>query len=111
MRQSATRGNEDMEHDRTDGRVVRRAGVVANALSDSEAVMLDVERGTYFGVRNVGKVIWDAIETPIRIDDLVAGLVETYDVDEAVCRSDVLAFLGQLREQGLVDVASVNSPG
>jgi hypothetical protein len=84
--------------------VVRRDRVVANDLNDSETVMLDIEKGVYFGVQGVGKVIWDRLAEPTTVDDLVDDLVQQYAVDEATCRSDVTKFLGELAGQGLVDV-------
>lgn len=93
-----------MEHASGDSVVVRRGRVVANSLNDAETVMLDVEKGTYFGVRNVGKVIWEALESPTRIDDLVSRLVADYAVDDETCRQDVLAFINNLEAEGLVDV-------
>jgi hypothetical protein len=86
-------------------RVVRRDQVVANDLADDETVMLDIEQGTYFGVRGAGKKIWDRLAQPITQEALVASLLPEYDVDEATCRSDVAAFVSDLADHGLVDVS------
>ena len=86
--------------------VRRREGLLANELSDDEAVMLDVDRGMYFGVRVVGKAIWDRLEEQVRVEDLCSDLTEQFDVEPKRCEQDVLAFLEQLREQGLVEVQS-----
>ncbi|MCC5947043.1 MAG: PqqD family protein [Nitriliruptoraceae bacterium] len=87
--------------------VQRRDALFANELSRDETVMLDVERGRYFGVRDVGKAIWDRLEQPVQIEQLCADLTETYEVEPEQCAADVVAFLAQLDSQGLIDV----SPG
>lgn len=84
--------------------VVRSNRVVANELNDAETVMLDVEQGRYFGVREIGKFIWEAVDQPASIDDLVAALLQRYEIDEQTCREEVLAFLDDLADQGLLDV-------
>ena len=56
-------------------RLVRRDRVVANDLNDTETVMLDVDRGTYFGVTGVGRSIWDLLAEPATPDTIVASLL------------------------------------
>lgn len=86
--------------------VVRSDRMVANELSNNESVMLDVDAGRYYGVQDVAKAIWDAIATPVAIDDLIAGLISRYEVDEETCRREVAAFLESLSDEGLIDVRS-----
>ena len=42
----------------------RKSTLLATELNDSEVVMLDVDRGEYFGCEGVSKTIWDALEHP-----------------------------------------------
>jgi len=44
------------------------------------------------------------LATPQTVDDLVATLLEEYNVAPETCRSDVLGFLRTLDEQHLVTV-------
>ena len=89
--------------------VSRRDGPLSNSLSETETVMLDIERGKYFGLRDVGKVIWEMLERPISVDSLCRRLLEEFEVDGATCQRDVRAFLEQLHEHGLVRVHDVGS--
>jgi hypothetical protein len=98
------KGGQDLAPIPTDAVVVRSNRVVANELNSDETVMLDVDKGTYFGVREIGKVIWETVAQPTSIDDLVAVLLERYEVDEQTCRNEVLAFLDDLADQGLLDI-------
>ena len=93
-----------------DAQLVRRDRVVANDLNDTETVMLDVDRGSYFGVTGTGRSIWDLLAEPSTPAFIVASLLEEYDIDEHTCRVEVHAFLGDLVEQGLVDVGDPETP-
>lgn len=84
--------------------VVRSRRVVENELNADETVMLDVDQGRYFGVSEIGKVIWETVAEPTSVDDLVAVLLERYEVDEETCRREVISFLNELTDQGLLDV-------
>ena len=84
--------------------VQRRTDVIDNSLSDCESVMLDVERGRYFGLKDAGHEIWRMLETPTSVDDLCGELCERFDVDPATCRADVLVFLADLAQHDLIDV-------
>lgn len=88
-----------------DNAVVQRSNqVVANALNDDETVMLDVDRGKYFGVEGAGHHIWETVVDPTSVDELIRTLLEQYEVDESTCRSDTLAFLSDLADNGLISV-------
>ena len=93
-----------------DVQLVRRDRVVANDLNDTDTVMLDVDSGTYFGVTATGRSIWDLLAEPSTPAFIVASLLEEYEVDEETCRAEVQAFLGELVEQGLVDVGDPETP-
>lgn len=87
-----------------DALIVRRDRVVANDLSATETVMLDVDRGTYFGLKDVAAAIWADLAQPTTLDALCARLVERFEVDETTCRREVAEFLADLADQELIDV-------
>ena len=82
--------------------VSQQQGLLSNALSDSEMVLLDIDRGSYFGMESVAKRIWDALREPITVSDLCEKLLASYNVDRATCRREVLDFLIELERQGLL---------
>lgn len=71
---------------------------------DGEKVMLNIEKGKYFGLNDIGSRIWELLEKPHRVHELVAVLIREYDVDEKVCQDDVLNYISKLYAQGLVDI-------
>lgn len=82
----------------------RRNDLLANDLSESETVMLDIAAGNYYGFKDVGKAIWDHLESSLSVDGLCERLVEQFDVEPEVCRRETIAFLETLYERGLIVV-------
>jgi hypothetical protein len=87
-----------------DARVRRRDDLLANDLSDTEIVMLDVAESSYYGLKDVGKAIWDLLEQPVTVSALCDRLGEQFEVDPETCRVETVAFLERLSERGLIEV-------
>jgi hypothetical protein len=75
---------------------------------DGEKVMLSIQNGKYYNFGVIGGKIWNLIEEPISIQNLVQLLQEIYDVDQTVCKEQVIAFLTQLKEEGLIQIADMS---
>ena len=84
--------------------IVGQAEDMVVAAIDNEKVMMSVEKGKYYSLDPVGSGIWEILETPIRVSDLIDRLLTRYDVDRATCEKDVLLFLERLREDGIIEV-------
>ena len=82
--------------------VVRRNPAISTAPLVDELVMLDLERGAYYGLDEIATYIWDQIEQPRSVADLCLHLLEVFDIDRKTCERDVLELLEWLHEKGLV---------
>lgn len=71
-----------------------------------EMLMLGVEQGGYFVLSPVTARIWEMLESPKRVSDLVAVLEQEYDVAPEVCRTEVIDVLQGLANQGLVQASA-----
>ncbi len=60
----------------------------------------------YVGLDGVATRIWQLLENPHSIDELVAILSSEYDVDERSCRTDVRGFLESLLEFKVITQAT-----
>lgn len=69
---------------------------------NGETVMMSVEQGSYFGLDAIGSRIWNLMEQPISLQDMIDTLVEEYDVSEVNCKNDVVKFVAELNSRGLV---------
>ncbi|HEX8120477.1 MAG TPA: PqqD family protein [Solirubrobacteraceae bacterium] len=83
--------------------LVRNDDHVSASLGDALA-MMDVDAGTYYVLDEVATTLWSRLAEPTRVEDLLASLQDSYDVEPERCAADVLPFLAQLHERGLVRV-------
>ena len=78
---------------------------------DGEVVLLSIERGNYYRIDEVGSRVWALIETPRQVGALCDDLRTEFDVEPAECQADVLAFLNDLFNDGLIEVAADEDAG
>ncbi len=74
---------------------------------NEEAVILQLQRGTYYGVNDVGAVIWNLVQQPRRVGEIERELMAQFDVGAEQCRSDLFLFLEALAEAELIEVRDV----
>lgn len=84
--------------------VVRNDDLLATDLTPSETVVLDIEGGTYFGVDNVGRLIWDLLASPQPTSEIIAEVCNRYDVEADQAEADVHEFIDSLITSGLVSI-------
>jgi hypothetical protein len=65
-------------------------------------VILGVPQAVYYGLDDVGSVIWRLLKNPTTPASIRDTLVTEYDVDPARCERDVLNLVGDLAKHGLV---------
>lgn len=81
--------------------VITRHPDMLSAEIGGEAVMMSIEKGAYFGLNPVATRIWDLIEQPKSLAELVAVIFEEYDVSPEQCEADVREFTADMIERGL----------
>jgi hypothetical protein len=84
--------------------IVQRDPDVIAAEAGQDLVMVSIANGFYYGVADVAREIWAAIEHPRKISDLINDLARTYNVDRSVCEEQTLSFLENLRSERLLQV-------
>jgi hypothetical protein len=75
-----------------------------------ESVVLNFDDGVYYSLNGIGARIWELIQTPLKVSDLLATLVSEYDVEESRCESDMIALLKEMRGMRLVEVQDATDP-
>ena len=71
---------------------------------DGEKVMMNLDKGQYFMMNEVGSRIWELIEGNTPIVNIIEALTNEYDVDEETCENTVMEFLGRLKNADLIKV-------
>ena len=76
-----------------------------------EAVILNLAKGTYFGLDSVGTRIWHLMSEHGSTEEVMKALLAEYEVEEGRLRQDLDNLIRQLIDKGLVRTdAEENSP-
>ena len=73
---------------------------------DGEAVVLDLDSGTYFGLNPVGTRIWQLIERHGRLQTVLDQLCREYHAPQEEVERDLLTLIEQLVQARLGKVQS-----
>jgi hypothetical protein len=84
--------------------IVQRCPDVIAAEADQELVMVSIANGYYYGVSDVARQIWETLEHPKKISELIDELIATHDVDRSSCEEQTLSFLEELLTEHLLQV-------
>jgi coenzyme PQQ synthesis protein D (PqqD) len=88
-----------------------RSGNVVSRVIAGETLIVPVSRGTadlasLYSFNAVGSTIWEALEKPRTVDELVNLLADTYEVSPEKAREDLQVFLNEAQAAGVVQMAS-----
>lgn len=81
--------------------IVQESGYIVSDM-DGETVMLGIDSGKYYNLGQIGGSIWSGIHSPITVHELIANLMNEYEVGQKECEEQVLSFLEQLMDEGLI---------
>jgi len=76
--------------------VISRNPEIIHSVMDDEVVMMSVDQGLFFGIDNIGSHIWELLETPKKVEEVIAELAKHYDVELELCTKDTLNFLNDM---------------
>jgi pyrroloquinoline quinone biosynthesis protein D len=89
-----------------DGQLKRRPRSGENVVSQQSGeatILLDIDSGEYFELKDVGADVWARCQGDQTIDEIVQGLAGQWDVSRAVLEADVVELLTDLHRAGLID--------
>ncbi|MGL5713631.1 MAG: lasso peptide biosynthesis PqqD family chaperone [Paraclostridium sp.] len=69
---------------------------------DGDKVMMDLEKGQYFALNSVASRIWEELEKPVKVSDIVDTLIQEYEVEKTECEKSVLEFIQGLQNAELI---------
>jgi coenzyme PQQ synthesis protein D (PqqD) len=84
-----------------------RASVPSHVLVrflEGESVLLNLETERYFGLDGTGTRMWKAVTAATDISVAYQELLDEFDVDPELLRSNLTDLLGRLVENGLLEV-------
>ena len=54
-------------------------------------------------LNEAGAFLWQLMENDTTVDEVVAEMLNQYEIDEATAKSDVVKFVAQLKEANLLE--------
>jgi hypothetical protein len=72
-----------------------------------EIVILNHNKGAYYGLDEVGALVWNNLEEePKTLESLCNAVLSAYDIDQETCQEDVELLLKDLISEKLVEVTA-----
>jgi hypothetical protein len=84
--------------------IVVVADEVVSCDLDGEAAILDLKDGIYYGLDPVGAKIWNLIQKPIILKEIIKIILDEYDVNKDQCTNDIFELIEELLDNRLVKV-------
>jgi len=81
---------------------IHRNNEILTSNIDDEKVMMSIQYGEYFGLGKTGSFIWDHIENPIMVSELLELIIQKYDIEKEKCLNEIIPFLNDLLEKELI---------
>lgn len=72
---------------------------------DNESVLLNIETERYFGLDETGTRMWQLVTAAPKIEVAYQQLLDEYDVEGGLLRSNLTELLERLVENGLLEIA------
>jgi hypothetical protein len=69
-----------------------------------DLVMMDIENGSYLSLNRTGRIIWEQIEKPIQVGDLIQLLMNRFSIDENICTIETIDFLTKIAGQKALSI-------
>lgn len=88
-------------------RVTAPAHVLVRFL-DKESVLLNIETERYFGLDETGTRMWQLVTAAPSVEAAYLQLLDEYDVEAELLRSNLTELLSRLVDNGLLHVAASN---
>jgi hypothetical protein len=72
----------------------------------SEVAILGLRRHVYYSLDGVGKRVWELLQTPRTVADILEHLLDQYAVGRERCHGDLITLLRRMHEEGLIDIGA-----
>jgi hypothetical protein len=73
---------------------------------DGEAVILHLQNGIYYGLNSVGNTVWNYLQQPRTVGQVLSHLLDSFEVDAARCQAGLQELLASLLRAGLIEVTA-----
>ncbi len=88
---------------------LRRSPDILNAKVGDEFALMSIGKGRYYGLNSSAARVWEMIEKPATVSDLLDKMLGKFLVDEETCFSDLVELLSKMHDAGLIEVMDETS--
>lgn len=82
--------------------IVRNDKKFITSLVGDEIVMMSMDSGNYIGMNSVGSTIWEQLQQPRPVKDLISYLLTTYNISAEECERKTLKYLEDMKAQEML---------
>ena len=85
---------------------IKKGFIARNVGANRMVVATGAQSKTFGGVLSLnesGGLLWDVLACGADREELIAKLLDTYDIDRSTAEADVDTFVATLREAGILD--------
>ena len=82
--------------------LIARNPEVCAAELDAEICLFEPVKAEYLNLNATGSAIWNLLEQPIEVEQLLTALQSRYAVDASTCRQDTEAFISEALKRGML---------
>ena len=84
--------------------LIARNPQVCAAELDGEICLFEPVKAEYFNLNGTGSAIWNLLEQPAEVEQLLTELLDLYDVDSSTCRQETEAFIAEALKRGMLQL-------
>ena len=77
---------------------------------EGKSLLLQVSRGHYFGLNEVGSLVWEKVQQGSTFDEIVSAITAAYKAEPSQVEPDLDKLLGELEVEGLIRVTNASRP-
>jgi len=82
--------------------LITRVSNLHAADMDEEIVLVNIERGMYYGLEKSARLIWNILEESIQFNELCNRLAACYNVSPVMIEADVRPFIEDMANSGII---------
>ena len=82
--------------------VFARSPEVEWKILEREAVLLNLDDGSYYTLNRVGTAIWELFNGEKSLEDVLGAVCDRFDVAEEVARANLIALVTKLSQEKLI---------
>jgi hypothetical protein len=82
--------------------IIHRDPGILHSTIDDEIVLFSGDTNSYFNLNRTGSIIWELIENPISVQELINQLATRFQIAPSEITNDVMEYIIPLEKKGII---------